>query len=225
MIIDCISDPHGHYPKLEGGDLLIVAGDLTARDTLACYNKFFDWFSLQPYTKKVYIAGNHDNLIQQNKTSTPKYCDASYLCDSGTEFEGLKIWGSPWTRSFEGMNEYCKAFTCDTEEQLTEKWALIPDDVDILVTHSPRAGVLDLVLDDPMGRFESCPVSRHVGSRSLNFRCQELNYKLHIWGHIHESYGMQAIHDADGDGIIHLVNASHVNEHYQPVNKPIRIEL
>ena len=30
MIIDCIADLHGHYPKLEGGDLLIVAGDLTA---------------------------------------------------------------------------------------------------------------------------------------------------------------------------------------------------
>jgi Icc-related predicted phosphoesterase len=33
MIIDCISDLHGAQPKLEGGDLLIVAGDLTARDT------------------------------------------------------------------------------------------------------------------------------------------------------------------------------------------------
>jgi hypothetical protein len=32
MIIDCIADLHGHYPKLDGGDLLIICGDLTARD-------------------------------------------------------------------------------------------------------------------------------------------------------------------------------------------------
>lgn len=30
MIIDFISDTHGHYPELEGGDLLIVAGNPTA---------------------------------------------------------------------------------------------------------------------------------------------------------------------------------------------------
>lgn len=34
MIIDCIADLHSHYPKLDGGDLLIVAGDLTDRDSL-----------------------------------------------------------------------------------------------------------------------------------------------------------------------------------------------
>ena len=34
MIIDCISDLHGAYPHLEGGDLLIVGGDLTSRDSV-----------------------------------------------------------------------------------------------------------------------------------------------------------------------------------------------
>ena len=118
MIIDCIADLHGHYPKLESGDLLIVAGDLTAKDCIQEYDLFFDWLALQNYKKKVYIAGNHDGLIQEGKYSTPKYCDATYLCDSGTEFEYLdigsdgvtivrkkmKIFGSPWTKEFKGMN-------------------------------------------------------------------------------------------------------------------------
>jgi hypothetical protein len=33
MDVTCISDLHGYLPKLEGGDLLIIAGDMTARDT------------------------------------------------------------------------------------------------------------------------------------------------------------------------------------------------
>ena len=43
MIIDCISDPHGFYPKLKGGDLLLIAGDLTANDTQKEFDKFFQW--------------------------------------------------------------------------------------------------------------------------------------------------------------------------------------
>lgn len=51
MIIDCIADLHGHYPKLEGGDLLIVAGDLTARDTLDEHINFSQWLEKQYYKK------------------------------------------------------------------------------------------------------------------------------------------------------------------------------
>jgi hypothetical protein len=40
VIIDCISDLHGNEPKLPGGDILIIAGDMTARDAVV------DWFDL-----------------------------------------------------------------------------------------------------------------------------------------------------------------------------------
>src|ERR1044071_9160006 len=66
MIIDCISDLHGFKPSLQGGDLLIVAGDLTARDTMQEHVDFLWWLDEQPYEKKIYIAGNHDGCIQKD---------------------------------------------------------------------------------------------------------------------------------------------------------------
>jgi len=132
MIIDCISDLHGFYPKLEGGDLLIVAGDLTARHTDKEWYEFASWMHEQNYRKIVFIAGNHDTMIEEwDKEQDESGYEGpvsdsndriEYLCDSGTEFEGLKIWGSHWTKRFEGINPHCMAFTCDTEDELYDKF-------------------------------------------------------------------------------------------------------
>lgn len=175
MIIDCIADLHGYYPELPGGDLLIVAGDLTARDLENEHALFDYWINEQPYKKKVVIAGNHDNVLAENRLKF-QFCE--YLCDSGTEFEGLKIWGSPWTKKFAGMNSYCMAFTCNTEEELAEKWALIPSDIDILVTHSPPYGILDSNGKEYCGST----TLRNIILDGNKFK----NKKAHIFGHIHE---------------------------------------
>ena len=209
MKIDCISDLHGHYPELEGGDLLIVAGDLTARDMVVEYAPFITWLENQEYTKKIFIGGNHDNNIAAIEWYE------GYLCDSGTEFEGLKIWGSPWTLTFEGMNPHCKAFTVDAEEELEKKWKSIPHDIDILITHSPPWGIMDGVKRNTQLPIESC------GSLHLYLLLKyAIRPRLHVFGHIHEGYGrLERFTDCIS------VNASHVNQKYEPVNKPIRIEL
>lgn len=213
MIIDCISDLHGFYPDLEGGDLLIIAGDLTATDTEKQYDDFWRWLCYQEYKKKVVIAGNHDAYLQFNPDFFDLCKDIDYLCDSGTEFQGLKIWGSPWTKTFQGMNPKCKAFTCDTEDELDEKWRLIPKDVDILITHSPPFLILDKTCD-----------GKNVGSTYLmDHYLRRPKPQLWVMGHIHEAYGKEGSCSKWGDSV--YVNASHVNEHYQPVNKPIRIIL
>lgn len=215
MIIDCISDLHGFYPKLEGGDLLIVAGDLTARDEEKEWVKFETWLFNQKYKQKIIVAGNHDNFMQSmDEHRVWKYWNriphVTYLCDSGTKFENLKIWGTPWTKTFKGMNPHCKAFTVDTEEELADKIEMIPQDTDILITHSLPWTILDKTV-----------AGRHAGSTHLfgyiKYACRP---KLHVFGHIHEAYG-QIEHFT---GCI-SVNASHVNEKYQPVNKPIRVIL
>ena len=216
MIIDCISDLHGFYPKLEGGDLLIVAGDLTKRDKPIEHEEFYLWLAEQDYDKKIVIAGNHDNFLVDHPDQFRLNEDGiEYLCDSGTEFEGLRIWGSPWTKTFEGMNPHCKAFTCDTEEELAEKWAMIPDDIDILITHSPPYGIFDSVRRFPQD------IPENTGSKYLSDKFRgSTTLKLHIFGHIHEHGGKS------GDiGMTKFINCSHVNERYQPVNKPVRIVL
>lgn len=223
MIIDCISDLHGHYPKLDGGDLLIVAGDLTARDTPLQMKKMYNWMWAQKYKKVIFIAGNHDNNIDHISSG----CESvAYLCDSGTEFEGLKIWGSPWTRNFVGMNPHCKAFGLDTDEDLTEKWALIPDDIDILITHSPPYNILD---------WNSKDVP--CGSRSLLIRARDLHkLKLFVFGHIHEAYGKINLSEVQQREKLSftddcplclpiVINASIMDQAYDPVNKPIRVNL
>jgi Icc-related predicted phosphoesterase len=219
MIIDCISDLHGHYPTLEGGDLLIVAGDLTASDQAFEYAEFDYWISQQNYKLTVIIGGNHDKWLQDQRYSMDRLHENTvYLCDSGTQFEGLKIWGSPWTRRFEGQNPNCMAFTVDTDEELAEKWAMIPDDTDILVTHCPPHCILDAV--KLPNKFLGQGVYHHVGSKSLNYAIGRVSPMLVIHGHIHELGGQMF-------DLRHtrVVNASHINECFEPVNKPIRIVL
>lgn len=256
-IIDCISDLHGHYPKLDGGDLLIVAGDLTARHTEKEWHEFATWMNDQNYEKIIFIAGNHDTMIEKwdkeqdeegfkGPVSDPNY-RIEYLCDSGTVYHhyerleiggidtirrhDLKIWGSPWTKSFPGMNPKCKAFTVDTEEELADKFSLIPNDIDILITHSPPFGILDQAkkfnypeTNTRIGNFLNGKYE-HAGSKSLDKKIGKMKDfpALHVWGHIHEAYGQEEV-TYDGK-LYKMVNASIVNEHYQPVNKPIRVIL
>jgi Icc-related predicted phosphoesterase len=226
MIIDCISDLHGFYPKLEGGDLLIVAGDLTKRDEELEYFKLWQWMAFLSYKKIIIVPGNHDNFLQKTGDPLTNPGFFSYLCDSGTEFESLKIWGSPWTLTFPGMNPRCKAFTVDTEEELAEKFALIPDDVDILVTHGPPHGIMDEV---KRCDFDHKSQIENTGSVSLCKALARIRPKLHIFGHIHEGRGYRVgLSNQWMENYcrnVLFLNCSHVDENYKPVNEPIRVTL
>lgn len=221
MIIDCMGDLHGFYPQLDGGDLLIVAGDLTARDTILEHEIFGRWIGNQNYTKKIFIGGNHDNKL----IDFPPYkfnCDnIEYLCDNGTEFEGLKIWGSPWTPIFKGVNPSCKAFMLK-EKELKKKWNKIPNAIDILITHGPPHGKNDEIYNENGKLF-------HTGSTSLSEWLANANPppRYHIYGHIHEGFGKKKYFPNVNyqHNTTKSINCSYVNEFYRPVNKPIRIVI
>lgn len=213
MIIDCISDLHGCKPALQGGDLLIVAGDLTARDTYEEFIQFHDWFGAQKYRKRIVIAGNHDGSIQRRLN--PGFWNyGDYLEDSGIEFEGLKIWGSPWTPTF--LNWH---FMKDRGEPIKKKWDLIPNDTDILITHGPPYGVLDKVnLSSRGDKFKL------AGCEELRLALERVKPKLHVFGHIHSEGGKQLLFKHQGPNTI-CVNAAIMDEDYNPVHQPVRIVL
>jgi Icc-related predicted phosphoesterase len=100
------------------------------------------------------------------------------------------------------------AFNAD-EDDLYETWSKIPDGIDILVTHGPPKGVLDITQD---GDSVGCPIL----AAEIMYRIKP---KYHIFGHIHEGYGQQKI-----EGITYI-NASTCNRKYQPVNPPIILDI
>lgn len=213
MIIDLLSDLHGYLPVLQGGDLLIIAGDITASDRLDQWNKFFIWLKAQQYEKKVLIAGNHDGFLEQC-ISTQAASDMglnenegfTYLCDSGTEYQGLKIWGSPWTPAFFNWH-----FMKYTNDELRQVWDKIPMDTDILITHGPAYGVLD-----------ECR-GGHAGCNELRKAIDRVKPGLHVFGHIHEQGGKHLLHKHLGPNTL-CVNASIMDENYRPINKPTRVK-
>ena len=216
MIIDCISDLHGYRPQLPGGDLLIIAGDFNARESWGAYLDFQTWLNEQEYREIILVPGNHDTMCQDSDVVDDLLYEYTYLCDSGIEIEyhgddgekkTFKVWGSPWTKTFEGMNPECMAFTCDTEKQLAKKWTLIPKNTDILITHSPPFNYLDKTVG-----------GKYAGSETLLNWIRDWKPRLHIFGHIHEAYGQEKSffgkRNFGNKYGVTLINASHVNERY-----------
>jgi len=209
MKVICISDTHGLHKdvKLPQGDLLIHAGDISSRGTRSEVLDFIQWFdNLEQFAYKIFIAGNHDFFFEETLTSEinaiiPK--NIIYLNDSGVVVEGLKIWGSPIQPEF-----YDWAFNRKRGEEIKKHWDLIPDDTDVLITHGPPANILD-----------KTTTGKNVGCQDLLDAVVNINPKFHIFGHIHEAYGMVKKNDST------FVNASLLTERYALSNEALCVEI
>jgi len=212
MKITFISDTHGRHYKMtqdlmSGGDMIIHAGDVSNRGLKSEIEDFLFWFGNLPYKHKVFIAGNHDFGFEDIRHSYEEGIiipeGVTYLQDDSVTIDGIKIYGSPWQPWFHDW-----AFNLYRGDALAEKWNQIPDDVDILVTHGPPHGILD--------RTERGMI---VGCEDLYKRVFEVKPKIHLFGHIHEGYGMREIDD------VIFINASALDAHYLYSNKPIDLEF
>lgn len=210
MRIVCISDTHGQHDKLAlpDGDLLLHAGDSTKRGTEEQIASFDRWLRRLPHRYKVVIAGNHDFAFERIPEARTWIVGATYLQDEGIEIEGLHIWGSPWQPRF-----FDWAFNLDRGEPLRQVWSKIPAKTDILVTHGPPMGILDATF-----RGEA------VGCEELREAVERIRPKLHLFGHIHESYGLVERTWPDGR-VTRFVNASTCTLSYSPDQAPVVVEL
>jgi Icc-related predicted phosphoesterase len=207
MRICCTSDLHGHLPEIPPCDLLILAGDYCPHSDGQYWwlrDTFAPWVAaIAERIPVVGIAGNHDLLFEQKKVPIPRI-EWTYLEDEATSINGLKIYGSPWQPRF-----FDWAFNLDEGPELAAKWAMIPDDTDILITHSPPLGIRDVSSRED-----------RIGSVSLTKRLVELpKLRLHVFGHNHAGYGIAQFQDGT------FVNAAHVDEQYRPVNPPLVVEI
>lgn len=203
-----ISDTHNQHEKLElpKADWIIHAGDMTSTGKHAEIANFMEWFSKTDYSKRIIIAGNHDFLFETGpymaKTLIPE--NVIYLESSGIEIDGIKIYGEPRQPRF-----FNWAFNVDRGQAIKKYWDAIPDDTQILITHGPAYGMLDMTIEGDL-----------TGCEDLRNRLSELKeLKLMCCGHIHEARG--DFRFADGQLII---NASVLNRSYRLVNKPYVID-
>lgn len=199
---------------LPEGDILIHAGDFTSTGSKQQVKEFSDWFNSRPHKYKIVIAGNHDWWFQKKPEKAKKFFEKEnvfYLKDSSVEIEGIKFYGSPWQPLFLNW-----AFNLERGSEIREKWELIPTDTDVLITHGPPMYHGDYVLNvRPWGTNRA-----HVGCEDLAKEIQDrVRPKLHIFGHIHEGYGVT------NDKTTTYVNASICTRRYEPINPPIIIDL
>lgn len=203
MRVIAISDTHGMHEAVDipVGDMIIHAGDFTKLGKEIEVHYFLDWFCALPHQHKILIAGNHDFLFEEHprfaKSLIPQ--NIHYLKDSGITIDGIKIWGSPVQPRFLEW-----AFNRDRGADIDKHWKKIPKNTDILITHGPPAGILDKTI---RGDSTGCAdLLRHI---------HRVKLKFHIFGHIHEGYGV-----VKKAGTC-FINASSADHRYKMVNKAV----
>jgi hypothetical protein len=220
---------------LPGGDILIHSGDISSLGRKHEVQGFVEWFNgIDNYTHKIFIAGNHDMTFDREQLLRDKLAhfegrtdydtdcaegkpewleellgihlhpNVFYLENNFVILDDLKIWGSPISPSF----GYGWAFNKDRGHEINKVWDSIPNDTDIVITHSPIYGYCD----------RTYRTNESVGCNELYYRLNEVSPHLHFAGHIHEAYGYKETHWG------YTFNGSTCDLTYEPINNPITFD-
>lgn len=214
--------------------MVLHAGDFSLQPKTA-YAQQLAYFENQfcPWARRVasevpffyYINGNHEVFAEKLNINTDYNDVTKNHCIDMTEVSiypyGKKVtlFGNPYTPYFGGWGFNAE----DSPEDLGKKLSFIPDDTDILLSHGPPYGILDLVperisLDWNTGQPIEIPSVR-AGSKELLKRVKQIRPKLCIFGHLHANAGV-----IEQDGTTFIACAQ-VNESYENTRQPIVIEI
>lgn len=193
----CISDTHSGIFRLPPGDVLIHAGDLSSYGALPQLTRTIDWLTSLEHPVKIIVAGNHDlcldenwarpdygfqpELIQRARATVRSLASAGlyYLEHESLHFTApsgkvWKVYGSPAAPiHLEGAFQYASS----TEAKAI--YQRVPEDTEILITHTP-----------PYRTLDKTRKRKYVGCPTLSSRLRQLRHcRLHVFGHIHEAAG------------------------------------
>ena len=186
MKIVAISDTHGYHKGLRvpDGDMLIHAGDFSMRAKEGDVTEFAEWFKKLPHKHKIIVPGNHDCYCDGNKLlSRDIFSPVIYLDHEQTEVGGYKIFGSPYSACIYEPSPWSFDYVPDSDRS-KRLWEQIPYGMDILITHGPPKGILDKVRSSRHGE------DPNVGDVNLLLAVRNKIPRVHIFGHIHEGYGV-----------------------------------
>ena len=171
LTVVAIADLHGWLPSPPACDLLLIAGDICpdgVDQTAWLDTQFRRWLEAVPARHVVATWGNHDYAAEWGCVPA---LPCTFLVDAALDIEGLRLYGTPWTPESPQW-----AFS-EPEHVLAERFARIPDDTDILISHCPPRGWCDW---DAIGRR---------GSVALEASLHRARPRLTVCGHAHDGYG------------------------------------
>lgn len=199
-----MGDTHDQHRSLHvpAGDFLIHAGDFTlfnrSRESVLDFNR---WLSELPHKRKIVIPGNHDFKFADVRWRR-LISAATFLLSEGTEIGGIGIWGSSLTPSNFG------SFGAESADDYRRIFSRIPIGMDLVITHGPPLGILDV----------GGSGNRNQGCKQLLGAIRRVRPALHVFGHIHQSYGTTS-----AGGTV-FVNAALAGQNHQLVRQPIEVD-
>lgn len=219
MKIWFISDTHNEHAQLvvPEADCVIHCGDeAIEKDALRNApesRRFFEWFSQLAIPHKIFVPGNHSAAVEQGLVTPDDFPQVTMLMHQQTELAGLRVFGSPYVPRFHDW-----AFN-RKRTQLDRLWSTIPAGVEILITHGPPKGILDLTREletRQLAQVGCAALRRHVEQR--------IRPRIHAFGHLHDEREASNF-GTFSRGATHFINCSVVNRRCQLKNHGFLVEI